>query len=85
MVRKKITKLSKDDTPMVRRSAAKCIPIISKHIEASFGKEFLLPMTQALLEDQNDSVKIYAVMSSLEVAKIVDDSKLLRDTIIPAF
>jgi len=61
MVRKKITKLSKDDTPMVRRAAAKCIPLISKHIEGPYAKEFLLPMIQALLEDSNDSVKIYAV------------------------
>jgi len=29
MVRKKLTKLSKDDTPMVRRGAAQCIPIIA--------------------------------------------------------
>jgi serine/threonine-protein phosphatase 2A regulatory subunit A len=72
MVRKKITKLSKDDTPMVRRAAARCIPIICKHIEPTYAKDFLLPITQALLEDQNDSVKIYAATSSLEVAKVVD-------------
>ena len=33
MVRKKFTKLSKDDTPMVRRGAAQSIPIIATNLE----------------------------------------------------
>jgi hypothetical protein len=33
MVRKKFTKLSKDDTPMVRRGAAQSIPIIASNLE----------------------------------------------------
>ena len=34
-VRKKLTKLSKDDTPMVRRGAAQSIPTIAKQLEKS--------------------------------------------------
>jgi len=33
MVRKKFTKLSKDDTPMVRRGAAQSIPLIATSLE----------------------------------------------------
>jgi len=37
------------------------------------------------LEDQNDSVKIHAVQSSIDVAKVVDDSLLIRESIFPSF
>jgi serine/threonine-protein phosphatase 2A regulatory subunit A len=61
MVRKKFTKLSNDDTPMVRRGAAQSIPIITKDLERKHAVDFLLPIIKSLLEDQNDSVKIHAV------------------------
>lgn len=85
MVRKKFTKLSKDDTPMVRRGAAQSIPIITKDLERQHAVEFLLPIIKSLLEDQNDSVKIHAVSSSIDVAKAVDDSLLIRESILPSF
>lgn len=85
MVRKKFTKLSKDDTPMVRRGAAKSISIISKSLEPEHAKEFLLPMIKFLLDDSNDSVKINAVISSIDVAKAVKDSGLLRENVLPSF
>jgi serine/threonine-protein phosphatase 2A regulatory subunit A len=71
MVRKKFTKLSKDDTPMVRRGAAKAISIITQDLERKYAVEFLLPIIKSLLEDSNDSVKIHAVQSSIDVAKAV--------------
>lgn len=72
-VRKKLTKLAKDDTPMVRRGAAQCISSIAGHLEIAHAREFLLPMVKGLLEDSNDSVKINAVQSSVLVAKAVND------------
>ena len=51
MVRKKFTKLSKDDTPMVRRGAAQSIPIIADRLEMQHAIEFLLPVVKNLLED----------------------------------
>lgn len=78
MARKKFSKLSKDDTPMVRRGAAQSIATIAKHVEQPIAKEFLLPIIKALLEDPNDSVKINAVASSVEVAKSVNDSLLIK-------
>ena len=84
-MRRKIEKLSKDDTPMVRRGAAKCMGILTKYIEHDHAKDYMLPIIKALLEDSNDSVKIHAVISSIDVAKIVKDSRLLRESIMPAF
>jgi len=37
------------------------------------------------LEDQNDSVKIHAVTSSLDVVKVVEDASLVREHILPSF
>ena len=71
MIRKKLEKLSRDDTPMVRRGAAMSIPKISDNLTSEQAKEFLLPMVRRLLEDSNDSVKIYAVQSSINVAAAV--------------
>ena len=85
MVRKKFTKLSNDDTPMVRRGAAQSIPIITKDLERKHAVDFLLPIIKSLLEDQNDSVKIHAVQSSIDAAKAVSDSLLIREAILPSF
>ena len=85
MVRKKFTKLSKDDTPMVRRAAAQSIPILTANLERTHAREFLLPIIKDLLKDANDSVKIHSVTSSIDVAKVADDQLLIRESIIPAF
>lgn len=58
---------------------------MAPQIGNDFAKDFLLPIIKALLEDPNDSVKINAVASSIDVAKSVDDSYLIRETILPAF
>lgn len=70
---------------MVRRGAAQSIPIITKDLERKHAVDFLLPITKALLEDQNDSVKIHAVTSSINVAKAVVDSEEIREAILPSF
>jgi serine/threonine-protein phosphatase 2A regulatory subunit A len=70
-VRKKFQKLAKDDTPMVRRGAATSISIISESLNPEHASEYLLPILKDLLKDENDSVKIHAVYSSITVAKIV--------------
>ena len=49
------------------------------------AKDFLLPIISLLLDDHNDSVKINAVASSVEVAKSIDNSNLIKETILPAF
>lgn len=51
MVLKKFTKLSKDDTPMVRRGAVISIPKISKFLSKSEANEHLLPIVERLLKD----------------------------------
>ena len=42
-------------------------------------------MVKALLEDTNDSVKINAVQSTVDVAKAVKSPLLLSEAVIPAF
>lgn len=85
MICRKLDKLSADDTPMVRRGAAMSIPRIANHLTVQEAREFLLPMTKRLLEDTNDSVKIYAVQSSIAVASAVKDAQILRESLLPVF
>lgn len=61
------------------------IPRIAKFLSKKQAHEFLLPMTRRLLEDQNDSVKIYAVQSSVDLSSALRDSDILRKTLIPTF
>ena len=56
---------------MVRRGAAQSIAILSENLEKEFGHDFLLPLLIGLLQDDNDSVKIHAVYSSVNVAKLL--------------
>ena len=44
-----------------------------------------MPIIKTLLEEENDSVKINAVQSSIDVAKVVDDSAHIRSSILPPF
>jgi len=45
--------------------------------------EYLLPLLKELLSDKNDSVKVHAVQSSVTVAKLLGDSKLIQVNVIP--
>lgn len=83
-VRQKFEKLVKDDTPMVRRGAAQAISILTTSLENHYAKEYLLPLLKELLVDDNDSVKIHAVTSSVTVAKILGEPELVRSQILPA-
>ena len=56
---------------MVRRGAAQSIAILADNLEKEHGHEFLLPLLIGLLQDDNDSVKIHAVYSSVSVAKLL--------------
>jgi len=65
--RVKFQKLSKDDTPMVRRGAAQSLSIMSEFIEEELSREYTVPLLKSLLQDDNDSVKIMAVYSALPI------------------
>ena len=65
-VRDKLQKLSKDDTPMVRRGAAKSMGIMAEGMmdlneSPVIAEEYMAIVLKALLTDDNDSVKIQAV------------------------
>ena len=65
----KFQKLSKDDTPMVRRGAAQSLSILSEFIEEELSRDYTVPLLKSLLQDDNDSVKIMAVYSALPIVQ----------------
>lgn len=86
--RTKFQKLSKDDTPMVRRGAAQSLSLLAETIEVEHARTYVVPLLKALLQDDNDSVKIMAVYSTQNVvAKVLSDKGqqqgLVRDEIMP--
>ena len=83
--RNKFLKLSKDDTPMVRRGAAQSLSILAEKLESIHAKDYLLPILKALLQDDNDAVKIQAVYSSVTVVKLLNDSAVAKLEVIPPF
>ena len=72
-VHKKFKKLCGDDTPMVRWGAAQAIAILCEHVGSVQICEFILPLLKDLLNDKNDSVKVHAVTSSVDVVKHVKE------------
>lgn len=83
--RHKFAKLVKDDTPMVRRGAAQSISIFADSLEKEYAQDYLLPLLKSLLQDDNDSVKIHAVYSSVTVARLLENPQITHDEIIPAY
>ena len=77
-VRKKFAKIAKDDTPMVRRGAAQSIATLSNSLQRELATPYLLPILKDLLKDENDSVKIHAVYSSVTVAKLVQNPDIVN-------
>ena len=59
---------------MVRRGAAQSLSILADSIEKDHARNYAVPLLRSLLQDDNDSVKIMAVYSSVNVV-----SKLLGE------
>ena len=72
-VHKKFKKLCADDTPMVRWGAAQAIAVLSENMTSVQICEIILPLLKDLLNDKNDSVKVHAVGSSVNVVKHVKE------------
>lgn len=70
---------------MVRRGAAQSLSIISDSLQKEYAQDYLLPILKDLLKDENDSVKIHAVTSSVTVAKLLQNPTLVQNEVIPAF
>ena len=58
---------------MVRRGAAQSISILTESIEEEHAKTYLVPLLRSLLQDDNDSVKIMAVYSTISVVSKVKE------------
>lgn len=59
---------------MVRRGAAQSVSIFAEFLEKDYAKDYLVPLLRTLLTDDNDSVKIMAVYSTIHVVE-----QLLQD------
>lgn len=81
-VREKYAKLVKDDTPMVRRGAAQSIATLAGKIEPEMAPNFLLPHLEGLLDDINDSVKVYALQSAIPLSNRLSEQKV-QEHIVP--
>lgn len=69
---------------MVRRGAAQSLSIFADSLnDNEIAKSFLLPLLKSLLQDDNDSVKIHAVGATAKVARIVQDSDIVKQEIVP--
>jgi len=83
-VHKKFKTLSTDDTPMVRWGAAQAIAFLCQHVSSDSVHNFILPLLRELLNDKNDSVKVHAVGSSVQVVKYITDVSKITEHIVPA-
>lgn len=66
-------RLCNDDTPMVRWGAAQAISTLALHVASVQLCEKILPLMKQLLNDKNDSVKVHAIGSCVNVVKQVKD------------
>ena len=72
-IRTLMTSLCKDDTPMVRRAAFVDLPKLCAAVGADMLRADLIQSLRALVEDEQDQVRIYIVDCSLAIAKSVDE------------
>ena len=83
-VHKKMGKLGEDDTPMVRWGAAQAISVLVQNMTSVQICEHILPLLMRLLNDKNDSVRVHAVQSSVNVVKFVKEISMIQEHILPA-
>ncbi|KAG0666083.1 hypothetical protein C6P46_005434 [Rhodotorula mucilaginosa] len=70
---KMFTKLCDDDTPMVRRAAAKALGDFGKQLSHDGLVNDLLPPFRKLSNDDQDSVRLLTVESMISIAEALDD------------
>mmetsp|Transcript_46689 Transcript_46689/g.91184 ORF Transcript_46689/g.91184 Transcript_46689/m.91184 type:complete len:592 (-) Transcript_46689:204-1979(-) len=75
--------LSEDETPMVRRSAARNFGPFVEMIEQDHVISDMLPVFRALCNDESDSVRQLAIGGAHSIAKALTDPGINSDTILP--
>ena len=68
---------------MVRRGASQALSVLSDKVAAEHVSEFLLTHLELLLDDSNDSVKVYALSSAIPLAERLDRERV-QAQILPA-
>jgi len=69
---------------MVRWGAAQAVSSLCQHVTRESVHDFILPLLRELLNDKNDSVKVHAVGSSVNVVKYITDVSKISEQIVPA-
>lgn len=69
---------------MVRWGAAQAIGNLVEHMSSVQIGEVILPMIKELLNDKNDSVKVHAVCSAVNVVKHVKEISKIQEGILPS-
>jgi len=69
---------------MVRWGAAQAIAFLCQHVSSDSVHNFIWPLLRELLNDKNDSVKVHAVGSSVQVVKYITDVSKMTVHIVPA-
>lgn len=72
---KMFSKLCEDDTPMVRRAAAKALGDFSQQLSHDTLVNDLLPPFRKLSKDDQDSVRLLTVESMISIAETLDDEE----------
>jgi hypothetical protein len=68
---------------MVRWGAAQAVSSLCQHVTSESVHDFILPLLRELLNDKNDSVKVHAVESSVNVVKYITDVSKITEHIMP--
>jgi len=74
--------LGEDDTPMVRRAAAKNIGTFALKVENDYFRSILLPLFENLARDQQDSVRLYCLDNATKIAKLLTMEEF-REELLP--
>ena len=74
--------LCKDDTPMVRRSAAQALGAFAAVVEPDAATAELVPLFLGLCQDEQDSVRLLAVHGAVALAKLVP-ADVAKDKLMP--
>ncbi|KAH8120343.1 ARM repeat-containing protein [Phellopilus nigrolimitatus] len=79
-LRKAFTALASDDTPMVRRAAAKWLGSLDKSFAKTLAKEHILsdalPIYRKLASDDQDSVRLLTVEDLIAIAKQLEPAEV---------
>lgn len=79
---RKYKELSAEDTPMIRRAVASGLGKLSQKMKADSFVQDMVPVLKVLVNDDQDSVRVLAIDSIVEISKVFT-KELNKANIIP--